>query len=446
MMARVLERHLALLIFVVMIGSAVLAEILVRLDVSPVIAVAIFAIAGLPAAWLIARLFARPLRHVLASLRRIVSSYHEGDFSASLVVERNDEVGELFVLHNELGRAIREERSQLAERELLLETAVQNSPVALLLVDSSDRVVFANLAGRQLFNQGRVLVGEDFAQLLSRGPAALRAAVAEEDTLFTVTLEDVDETFHCSRRAFQIRGHLHRLYLLKRLTRELSRQEVATWKKLVRVLSHELNNSLAPITSLAQTGAQLTRRGRFEELERVFGRIEGRSEHLYRFIAGYAAFAKLPAPRPQRVNWREFVTALAAQHDCRIAGTVPQEPGWFDPAQLEQALINVLKNAREAGGPPTAIEVAVTQHSGQQRIDVRDGGPGMSDAVLAQALLPFYSTKRNGTGLGLALVREIVEAHGGHVRLSRLADARFCVTLVLPLPSEGVAGSRQGRL
>jgi signal transduction histidine kinase len=110
-------------------------------------------------------------------------------------------------------------------------------------------------------------------------------------------------------------------------------------------------------------------------------------------------------------------------------------PGWFDRAQLEQALINLLKNAHEAGGPSGEVELAVQQLTGEQRIEVRDRGPGMSETVLAQALLPFYSTKRQGTGLGLALSREIVEAHGGRIRLANREGGGLCVALALPLPA-----------
>src|SRR5205814_1017257 len=155
-----------------------------------------------------------------------------------------------------------------------------------------------------------------------------------------------EEMFYFSQRSLMQRGRAHRLYLIKHLTRELSRQEVAIWKKLIRVLSHELNNSLGPIASLAQSGAELVRRGDNVDLGAVFKAIHERADHLHQFLSGYATFAKLPAPRPEYVLWDELLVELARTQRCRLAGPVPTTPGWFDRAQLEQALINLLRNAQ----------------------------------------------------------------------------------------------------
>ena len=244
------------------------------------------------------------------------------------------------------------------------------------------------------------------------------------DALFSVDFAEGEETFHLSQRGFRLQGRGHRLYLFRRMTRELSRQEVATWKKVIRIMSHELNNSLAPISSLAHSGAELARRGQAERLPDVFASIASRARHLHAFIEGYATFARLPAPRLESVRWPAFIAALQPQAMFRVVGSVPDAEARFDPAQLEQVLINLLKNAHEAGSPPEDIELEVRRVAGSWRIEVRDRGAGMSETVLANALLPFYSTKRSGTGLGLALTREIIEAHGGRIQLANRMDAR----------------------
>ena len=377
--------------------------------------------------------WAGPVLALFRSLSGAVASFRDNDFSTSVHYPHDDELGDLVAEHNALGKVLREERQNLFQRELLLDTVVQNTPVALVLTEPRGHVVYANLAARQLFNEGRRLDGVEFAARLSTAPLALREAVASgEDRLFGFEFEGAEETFHLARREFRLNGRQHVLYLFKRLTQELSRQEVQTWKKVIRVISHELNNSLAPISSLAHTGAELVRRGEHARLERAFTAIEERARHLDAFIRGYARFAKLPTPQPETVPWEPFLQRLGAHYPFQLERTPPARPGRFDPAQLEQVLINLLKNAHESGSPATEVRIAVHEVHGRMRIDVMDRGEGMSEAVLANALLPFYSTKRSGSGLGLALAREILEAHGGRIALANREGGGLLVSLLLP--------------
>ena len=374
-----------------------------------------------------------PLSRLLRALEGGVLSYRDGDFSLSLAPGGHGELGELVRLHNELGQALREQRQHLVQRELLLDTVVQNTPVALVLTDAGGHVAYANIAARQLLGEGRSLQGMAFPEVLASAPQALRDALATgEDTLFSVDLDGSDETFHISQRGFRLQGRPHQLHLLRRMTRELSRQEVGSWKRLIRVISHELNNSLAPISSLAHSGAELVRRGDAARAVEVLQSIGERARHLHGFLDGYATFAKLPAPRPQAVQWPAFLVGLRAHCSFQLDGGAPQGEARFDPVQLEQALINLLKNAHESGSRAEDVTLSCTAERTGLVLVVSDRGPGMSEPVLAQALLPFYSTKRAGTGLGLALAREIVEAHGGRIALVNRHDGGLRVTLTLP--------------
>jgi two-component system nitrogen regulation sensor histidine kinase NtrY len=253
------------------------------------------------------------------------------------------------------------------------------------------------------------------------------------DGLFVVTHDDEEEdVYYLARGGFRLNGRRHELFVLRQLTVELHRQEVKTWKKVIRIISHELNNSLAPIASLAHSGGELVKRNQLDQLERVFATIAERSQHLERFIQGYARFAKLPAPRLEPTEWPALVERLRAQSAFTVDGTLPDAPAVVDPAQLEQALVNLLRNAHESGSPAAEIRLRVRKVPDAVAIEVVDRGGGMSSAVLTNAVLPFYSTKRGGTGLGLALVREIAEAHGGRIALSNRDGGGVSVTITIP--------------
>ncbi len=392
--------------------------------------------ATLPApllAYHVHRTFA-PMHSLFRALAGSVASYRDGDYSFGVSWRGSGTLRELVDSHRRLGDALREQRLALVQRELLLDTMVQNTPVAMVLVDPIRRVVLGNLAARKLLGEGRKLEGQSFDALLSSADEALQEAFARGgDAMFTVGREDDEDIYHLSRRIFRLNGRPHELVLLRQLTAELRRQEVQTWKKVIRVISHELNNSLAPIASLAHSGAELLRRGQHDRLPNALATIEERARHLEGFIRDYARFAKLPSPRLGSVEWRRFVAQLRTQIEF-VEDIQPEDVMVrFDAAQMEQALLNLLKNAHESGSPPGSVRLSVRRQPETWRIDVLDRGSGMNEAVLGNALLPFYSTKRNGTGLGLALAREIAEAHGGRIALLNREGGGLCVSLVLPL-------------
>jgi two-component system nitrogen regulation sensor histidine kinase NtrY len=383
--------------------------------------------------WLLER-GARPARRAMAALRDGVKSFRDKDFSMRLAVERGDEVGELMSLYNQVGDELRAERHALRQKEVMLETVLQATPMALVLTASDDRIVYANRAARELFSPGERLQGHVFSDVLAGCPPAMREALqAATDVLFTVEQNGEEETFHVAQREFHLNARRHTLCMVRRLTHELRRQEVEIWKKLIRLMSHELNNSLAPIASLTHSGRLIADKPEHaHRLASIFGTIEERATHLRDFLEGYARFARLPRPCKEPVAWDGFLERLRVLGDFRLDGPLPAAAGHFDPAQMQQVLINLLKNAAE-GSPPGTVTLSVTAGPVDgTRIEVRDRGAGMTDEVLRQALLPFYSSKPAGTGLGLPLCREILEAHGGWIRIAGRSGGGVVVTCWLP--------------
>ncbi|MFT3695284.1 MAG: ATP-binding protein [Kofleriaceae bacterium] len=399
---------------------------------SPILVIAITAVIMTPISLWAVSSFATPLLAMFRALSGTVSSYKDGDFAFSLSWQRNDEMKDLVDAHNELGNTLRDQRGALVNRELLLDTMVQNTPVAMLLCDPRGHIVYGNLSARKLLNTGRRLEGLKLEDVLQAAPESLREAVDRGgDGLFVVESDGEEEIYYLARSGFRLNGRAHELFVLRHLTVEIHRQEVRTWKKVIRVISHELNNSLAPIASLAHSGNELVKLGKVEQLERIFATIAERAKHLEQFISGYARFAKLPAPRVEVQSWNALVDRLHAQ--VQFVATVPASAsGKFDPAQLEQALVNLLRNAHESGSPAGDVGLTIRAAAHSVAIEVSDRGSGMNESVLENALLPFYSTKRGGTGLGLALVREIAEAHGGRVALANRQGGGLTVTITLP--------------
>jgi nitrogen fixation/metabolism regulation signal transduction histidine kinase len=402
---------------------------------SPVLGALTGIAVAMPASWWGARLATRTWSQVVRAVRDGVLSLRDHDFSISIAPVPADELRELVIAYNSLGDLLRRERLDLYQRELLLDTVIQTTPLVMVLTNTAGRIVYSNIAARQLFHDGHKLEGLDFSTLLVSSPAALREAMsAAGDTLFTMEVAGEPHVYHLSQRGFLLNAQSHRLVLLKQLTRELAAQEVQIWKKVIRVIAHELNNSLAPISSLAHSGRLLVREAtmRHSQLERVFSTIGERTAHLTSFIDGYARFAKLPRPRPMPVNWTEFLQQLEGTTRFRVEHPLPQRDVHFDPAQIEQVMINLLKNAAESGSPQEEIMVRICEAREGFSIEVADRGSGLSEGTLRDALLPFFSTKPTGTGLGLTLCREIVEAHGGRLSIANRPDGGALVSVWLP--------------
>ncbi|MFI2812345.1 MULTISPECIES: PAS domain-containing sensor histidine kinase [Microbulbifer] len=429
-------RIVASCLLAVLVATTVPFVLLSAFELDPGLAWAGGLLLGVVAVIALVRLVTGPLERDLVALEGGLLNFRDGDFSISLALKRNDQLGQIARLYNDVSEILRRERTHIYQRELLLDTVIQSSPHTLLLVDQTGRIIYANTSARHLLHSGRPINGMKLADLLQECPAELATAIESgEDGLYSYSDDEGGHSQHVSNSVFVLNAQKHRLVLIREMTRELTRAEVQVWKKVIRLISHELNNSLAPISSMAHSGKLLaTQEGQTEKLVRVFDTIAERCQHLTEFTQGYARFAKLPAPSREEVNWQQLMERVEPLQPFLLCGTLPSRPGYFDPVQMEQALLNLLKNAGDAGSPPGETEIEVRTDRQGQRITVRDRGTGMGDKVLQQALLPFYSTKPGGMGLGLALCREIVEAHDGTIQLHNRTGGGLQVNLFLPWP------------
>ncbi|WP_234399177.1 sensor histidine kinase [Pseudoalteromonas sp. T1lg75] len=374
-----------------------------------------------------------PIAKGLQAVESGLLNFKDGDFSTTLAYQGNNELGDLCSLYNETANKLHQERQWIYQRELMLDKVLHNSPQALLLVNSKGQIVYTNHSARGLLFAGIKVEGETLSNLFSGMPEAIAEALQRGgEGLFSVDQEQQQrQTWHLATGEFLLNNQPHNLYILKPMTREISRQEVQVWKKVIRIISHELNNSLAPISSMLHSGRLIAQRVDDERLERVFNTIDERIARLSEFVQGYGKFAKLPQPQLSEFRWAELIQGLAQQWQFKVKGELA-EFGYGDETQIQQLLINLLKNAHEAGGAAEDVWLSVESH-GQQVICVGDKGKGMTETVMASALVPFYSTKSSGSGLGLALCREICEAHHGDISLHNQQQGGLVVRVNLPM-------------
>ncbi len=374
----------------------------------------------------------------LHTLSNVLAGLREEDTSIRVKSARTDDaLGEVMVEVNALADAVREHKLGVAETVALLAKVSEETEVAMFAFDGDERLRIVNPAGAAICGGARP--GRAAADL---GLAALLAPDAPP----TVRLGQ--RTYQVRRSAFRQAGRPLTLLALADVSRALREEERVAWQRLVRVLSHEINNSLAPISSIASSLRQQLARdpvAAADDAARGLEIIGRRAESLARLMSAYARLARLPPPERGPVDVAALVARVAG---LETRGAVAVAAGtplslFADAGQLEQLLINLVGNAvdaaRETGG---AVEIAWQVDAGRLAITVRDEGPGLSDT--GNLFVPFYTTKPNGSGIGLALSRQIAEAHGGALTLENRADRTGCearVTLPLDASERPVPGS-----
>lgn len=377
----------------------------------------------------------KPLQREIAALNLHAQNLQDGSFNTSANQQQIKVLAPLAEQLQQMTAELRLQRSSLYQRELLLDTLVQANPGALILTNAAGRVLMTNPPARQLLNHGKDFNGSDLQRYTQALPELAEAIQHNQAGLVRLTGKQA-AVWHLAISQFQLHNQLHHLYLLKPLSRELAREELNAWKTLLRVISHELNNTLAPLSSLAYSGQVLAGRQQQAELSAIFNTISERCQALNQFLQDYIRFAKLPAPVLGPVNWPQLINQLQDQYEFELTGELPQRIWQADQSQLSQLLLNLLKNAHETGCPPEQITLSFSESPNRLQLCLQDQGGGIAPEIMQQALLPFYTTKATGSGIGLTLCRDIIEAHGGELLLENQRKG-LKVTLTLPARRSG---------
>jgi len=387
----------------------------------------------------------------LQALFNGLQNLQDGDFAISLSESlhqgNNTKHHQLITLFNQVTDKLREEKQSLYQRELLLDKVVNASDVVTVLVNHRNTIIFANRAAQHFFNSSNLL-GQLWAELLEqqmpellkhhdKNNAIIQLLVKEvmNSVGQTAAISDKDKTeqsWHLARHLLKLHGSNHQLILLKPLTKELHQQELQTWKKVIKVINHELNNSIAPISSMCHSGLILAERLNEPKLNRVFNTISGRINKLSEFIQSYSQLARISIPQKTPFDIIHTIEQLKSLYQLVLICSENVVLLNADESQVEQLLINLLKNAKEFS-PEQSTEVTLNIHDGMLNIIIRDYGNGMPQDVMKKAFLPYYSTKVDGSGIGLSLCREVVDAHHGQITLNNHPEGGLQVTVCLSL-------------
>src|SRR5579864_154630 len=415
--------------------------------------------------WLLALALQEQTTRPLQTLANVIGSLREEDYSfRARNATAEDALGELSLEVNALADMLSSEKVRTIEATALLQRVVDEIDAPLFAFDPGTLLRLVNPAGEHLLRQNRI-------RMMGRKAAELGLQECLSATNETVVELDVGESqarWLLRRSSFRQAGVPHTLVVLSDVSRALREEERRAWQRLIRVLGHELSNSLAPIKSIAgslssRLSATAMDTDVRHDLQHGLEIIEARSASLHRFLEAYRRLAQMPAPVLRDVELTKLVARVASLETRVKVGVKPGPDLVFiaDPDQLEQMLINLIRNAADAvlELPTSTAEYSAAESSSASDADgevgvrwditdedvhllIEDNGPGLLNP--ANVFTPFYTTKPSGSGVGLVLSRQIAEAHGGRIEISNRLEQRGClVRVVLPrAPQQQRNGSR----
>ncbi len=361
------------------------------------------------------------------TLEEFFSAVNYEDFTRHFVTDDID--AELKSAFNQVIERFQDARADRDVQANYLELVVRHIPVPLIAVRADGAVRLVNNPARRLTGLVNFSRLDDLAVLGPELPARLRALEPGQQRLLQASIRDVPVELRVAVSEIRIGGDAERLYSIENLSGELTARESSAWRNLIRVLTHEIMNTLTPVSSLAQTSVELLGKPEAtEDVREAIGTIARRSDDLMRFVSSYRELLKLPHPSPADVSVKkavEDVLALLAESLEGIAVSVDIHPATLvlraDPSLLDQLLVNIVKNAIEAleATEAPAIRIGAKLEFGRTVLRITDNGPGIPEDAADQLFVPFFTTKREGSGIGLSVGRQIMTAHGGDIALTR---------------------------
>lgn len=364
------------------------------------------------------------------SLEEFFAAVNYEDFTRRFVEDDVDAE-----LKDAFNRVLARFQDTRAERDLqagYLDTVVRHVPVPFIAARADGSLSLVNNAVRRLTGMPGLRHLSELAGVDPRLPEALEGIAPGRQRLVQTRLRDIPVELRVTVAEIRTGGQAERLYSIENLSGELSARESSAWRNLIRVLTHEIMNTLTPVTSLAQTTEKmLDDPAATDGVREAIGTIGRRSEGLIRFVSTYRELLHVPEPKPERLSVRDAfrsVVNLLADSLEGIDVHIDVEPESLeihaDPQLVDQVLLNLVKNAAEAldGAERARLTLRGRMEPGRTLLSVADNGPGIPDEDLDQVFIPFFTTKRDGSGIGLSLSRQVMTAHGGEIAIESTPD------------------------